>query len=311
MTFSYTVKKELCRVNTRSRHCALAELAGIVQMCGVVALSGRGAGIQITTEHKDVVTRIISLLKKTYGTDCELSQNQRQLKKESYTVRISHDDIVDMLQTLGISISGGTHILPARFSDLTKRQCCKAAYVRGAFLGGGSISDPRKLYHLEFVAGSESSARMLARLLTKMEISAKYTLRRQIPVVYVKEAESIVKLLTITGAHACVLELENIRILKGIRNTVNRQVNCDNANIDKTVRSALTQIENIHIIEKYRGLKKLSPPLREAAELRLTNPEASLAELAALSRGNTSRSGMNNRLRKLARIAETIRAENG
>ena len=199
MSFSYDVKTELCRVNARHHHCALAELAGIVHMCGVVSLGRDGAGIQVTTEHSGAAARISALAGEAYQADCELLQTRRQLKREFFTVKIAHGNISDMLSSLALSLSRGIGVNAARFSELTKRHCCKAAYVRGAFLGGGSITSPNKLYHMEFVAGSEPPALLLTRLLTELGIQAKYIARKESHVVYTKDAESIARALTIMG----------------------------------------------------------------------------------------------------------------
>ena len=179
--------------------------------------------------------------------------------------------------------------------------------MRGSLLGGGIISNPQKNYHLELISGSQSTAEAVISVLADFDLHAKYLERKNSYSAYLKDAQSISEVLTITGAHSCMLELENARMLKDIRNTVNRQINFENANIDKVVRSAMAQIENIQLIAQYQGLDSLSPPLQEAAHLRLSYPEAPLSELASMSNG-LSRSGINNRLRKLAEIADSIRS---
>ncbi len=305
-SFSYAVKQELCKESVKKPHCALAELAGILHMSGSVYFGGGQAGFKLVTEHDGIVTRVFSLVKAVFQIDCELLQSQSQLQKEAYTVRFAPPDFQGALSRLAFQLKEGISIDPTVFSSLTERDCCKAAYVRGAFLGGGSMSDPSKTYHLEFVSSGEAPARFLISVLGAFEIPARCTERKENFVVYIKDAESVLNCLALMGAHSGVLQTENIRILKGIRNNVNRQVNWENANIDRTIRSAMEQTEHIKTIEARMGLAKLSKSLREAAELRLSYPEASLSELAALTEGAT-RSAMNNRFRKLAEIAETLK----
>lgn len=311
LSFSADVKTECCEVHGKHLHCLRAELAGLVLLSGTISLGSGGLSLLLNTESRGVVTRIFSLVKRVYGLECELLSKTGPLKKnEVYSVRISgREQVLSILDDLGIAVSLGIRLQPEAFSALTQRECCQAAFLRGAFLGGGSISDPQKEYHLEFVVSMPSLAEPLCALLQGFSLNARQTQRKETSVVYIKGIEDIIGLLTRIGAHSSVMELENIRIFKDIRNNVNRQINCESANIDRTVRSAVQQAENIRFIEQSRGLEWLSPALREAAELRLSYPEASLSELAALCPG-ASRSGINHRLRKLNEIARTLREEN-
>lgn len=308
-SFSYRVKEDLCLSGIRHIHCARAELAGIAHACGALSLGSGGMHVKLTTENKSVVNRVFSLVKKLYQTECQLSQSSSQLQKEVYQLRIQPPDFALFLQDLAIPL--GFQFTVDRdsplFAQLIERDCCKAAYLRGAILGGGVISDPQKNYHMELISGSEATANAVIFVLEHFGIHAKCLERKNSFSAYLKDAQSISETLTITGAHSCMLELENARMLKDIRNHVNRQINFENANIDKVVRSAMAQTENIRLIARHQGLDSLSPPLQEVAQLRLAYPEASLSELAAMSNG-LSRSGINNRFRKLAEIAESIRS---
>ncbi len=194
---------------------------------------------------------------------------------------------------------------------LIKKRCCKRAYIRGAFLGGGSVSDPEKIYHLEIVTHSDSYANSLCSLINEFGLNAKTIERKNNYVVYLKEGEHIVNLLNIIGAHSALLDLENIRIYKDMRNNINRIVNCETANLSKTINAAVRQIENIRYIEDSYGLSNLSPSLREVAELRLNNPDASLRELGEMLNPPIGKSGVNHRLRKLDKIAEELKNKGG
>ena len=310
MSFSSKIKTELCRQNLKGPECALAELAGMLHTGGILSFGAGHPALLLNTEHGDVVTRIFSLAKKCFQVDCALSRKQGLKKAETYSVRIAVPDLPGALRALALSLSSGIGPDSERMDCLLAPAGCREAFLRGAFLGGGSMADPGKAYHLEFVSGSQAAAGEIHQLLCGFSLNAGTMPRREGYISYIKGIDDIITLLTHLGAHAAVLELENIRILKDIRNTVNRQINCENANIDKTVRSALVQLENIRLIDAVAGLSSLPEGLQETALLRLEHPEASLSELAALS-GGVSRSRINHRLRKLGEIAEHLRDTGG
>ena len=308
-SFSARVKEDLCLVPLKTKPCICAELAGLAHACGTLSLGAGGFRLKLLTEHKSVVTRIFSLVKRLYDMDPQLRQSSSPLQKEIYELRIQPADPPAFLEDLAIPFALPFRIDSASplFAALLAEEGCRAAYLRGAILGGGVISDPNRDYHMEFISGSRASAQAVIAVLAHFSLHAKCLERKSGFSAYLKDAQSISEVLTLTGAHSCMLELENARMVKDIRNTVNRQINFENANIDKVVRSAMAQIRNIQLIAEYQGLESLSPALREAAELRLRYPEAPLSELALLSDG-LSRSGINNRLRKIAEIADAIRS---
>ena len=190
---------------------------------------------------------------------------------------------------------------------LVERNCCKQAFIRGAFLATGSLTDPEKGYHFEIVTGDERKAVQLQELIRSFQIDAKIVLRKKSHVVYVKEGAQIVDMLAIMEANVALMNLENIRILKEMRNSVNRKVNCETANINKTVNAAVKQIEDIRLIESTTGFHNLSEGLAEIAELRLQYPEATLKELGIMLNPQVGKSGVNHRLRKLSEIADELR----
>ncbi|NTV89936.1 MAG: DNA-binding protein WhiA, partial [Clostridiales bacterium] len=195
------------------------------------------------------------------------------------------------------------------FSDgrIKKRICCRKAFLRGAFLSGGAISDPEKTYHFEITARSPNVANDIKRMLASFHLNAKIILRKGSYVSYLKEGENIVDFLNIVGAHTALMELENVRILKGMRNSVNRMVNCETANLEKTVNASVRQMDNIRYLIDNNMLGKLPENLREIAELRLSYNEASLIELGQLMSPALGKSGVNHRLRKIDLIAENER----
>ena len=192
---------------------------------------------------------------------------------------------------------------------LIQNTCCKRAFLRGVFLAAGSLSDPEKAYHLEFALFSEQFASFIKDILAFFELEAKIVRRKRYFVVYIKEGSQIVDFLNVVEAHIALMEFENVRIVKEVRNSVNRQVNCETANIGKTVAAAAKQIEDIEFIECNMGLRKLARGLREIAELRLEYPDASLQELGKMLDPPIGKSGVNHRLRKLGIIANELKEE--
>jgi len=287
MSFSATVKEELARQLSPARHCRIAELSAIMHLCGQYGETKEGAlTIGFQTENVSVVRKGFTLLKKTYNIESDVALKGEEKK-----------NLID------------------KFGDLTKptdpvlikSPCCKRAYLRGAFLCCGSISDPEKGYHLEFVCDSVEKAEQLRTVIGEFDIEAKIVLRKKYYVVYLKEGAGIVDLLNIMEAHVSLMNLENLRILKEMRNSINRRVNCEAANINKTVQASTRQVEDIIYIRDHYGFSKLPDNLREMAEVRLEYPDAPLKELGEYLDPPVGKSGVNHRLRKLSEIAEKIR----
>lgn len=193
----------------------------------------------------------------------------------------------------------------------TEKLCCKRAFLRGAFLGAGTISDPEKEYRFDIVCSSEEEAHFLKELLSAFEIQARIARRRGKYVLYLKEAEQISEVLNVIEAHHAMMKFENIRILKEMRGSVNRQVNCETANINKAVTAAMRQLSDIELIQNMIGLEKLDKNLESAARARIANPDATLEELGNNMIPALSKSAVNHRMRKLSQIAESLKKENG
>jgi DNA-binding protein WhiA len=222
-------------------------------------------------------------------------------------VRIYPQGIED-LEKLGLVDKEGK-IQSGINKDLIKTRCDQKAYLRGAFLAGGSISNPEGNYHLEIITNDSVLAADISSLLNSFDLKAKVSTRKNFHIVYLKESEHIFEFLALIGAHQAVFEFENIRILKGMRNQVNRIVNCETANLNKTVDAAVRQLENIRLIERTIGLKSLPENLQEIASTRLEFPDATLKELGEMLNPKVGKSGVNHRLRKIEEIAEKIHSE--
>lgn len=287
MSFSSDVKEELIKHISPARHCQIAELAAIMHFCGQYGCDAEGNyTIGFQTENESVVTKGFTLLKKTFNIDASGLINEEQM--------------------LGFLSKIGNLQEPVN-GLLIKNSCCQRAFLRGAFLSIGSMSDPQKGYHLEFVCTEEDKAEQLRSVMQGFDLDAKIVLRKKYYVVYLKEGSCIVDLLNICEAHKALMDFENLRILKEMRNSVNRRVNCETANITKTVNAATRQIEDIEYIRDHYGFQNLPESLREIAEVRLENPDAPLKELGNYLNPPVGKSGVNHRLRKISELADRIR----
>lgn len=308
LSFSSEVKNELARLDIDSECCAPAELAALLWTAGTLSFGGQGRiGIKLITESASVARRAIRLLKKQGLPDTEVVVNRliKLKKRNSYEIRVLPSALVgEYLQKMGILNLTGIQESPG---PALRRSCCRKAWLRGSFLGGGSINRPEVEYHLELVTGNESLARTWVQLLKSFSLPVGQTVRKEDHVVYLKEGDAVTSFLGIVGAHNALMAFENVRVVKDMRNQVNRLVNCETANLAKTVNASVRQTENIRFIAEQKGLQFLPAALRQAAELRLSLPEATLQELVDAFDGKITRSGMNHRLRSLERIAEDLR----
>lgn len=314
MSFSSIAKNEICRISEEKDCCQMAELSAILRMSGTIQIFGKqGMGFRITTENPAIARRIFSLLKFEFNihTDILVKKNSSLKKNNIYMLDVSANlgakDILIKTGILKENENGIINFSNKIGSEIIKRSCCKRAYIRGAFLGGGSLSNPEKTYHMEFVTNSLEHAEELMKLINSFNLNSKVIQRKYNYIVYLKEGENIIDLLNIIGAHSALLDLENVRIYKEMRNNVNRLVNCETANLNKTVDAAVRQTESIKLIKERTGLKKLPTGLREVAELRLNYPDVSLKELGEMLIPPIGKSGINHRLRKIEKIAEELR----
>lgn len=313
MTFSADTKAELAQGIPENKCCMLAEISGFIRMCGTIRLSGGGKiNIKLVTESSPGARMFIKILKSYFGIHADLTISQTKILKRGhfYELIIPHDmKAEEILRETGIlgERDGCNFINDGIPANVIKTKCCKKAYLRGAFMGSGSISDPEKGYHFEIVCNSEILANDIKKLINSFSLHSKVVKRKKSYIVYIKEGEQIVDILNIMGAHSRLLAFENIRIVKELRNKTNRLVNCETANLDKTVNASGRQVEAILRIRDNKGLGYLPDKLREMAELRLDEPEASLIELGEMLEPKVSRSCVNHRLKKIEDIAEKIK----
>ena len=315
MSFSGMVKEELSRQIGTARHCRIAELAALIGFCGRLEHFPQGEKLKLQTENETVARKCFTLLQKTFNIEKEISvrENSHLKRVKVYVLEISDpEEIPEILQATKL-------IADSKFCDtlilqdmlVVQQSCCKRAYIRGAFLASGSISDPEKGYHFEIVYPDERKAQQLQTIIRSFSVDAKIVQRKKSYVVYVKEGAQIVDMLAVMEANVALMDLENIRILKEMRNSVNRKVNCETANINKTVNAAVKQMEDIKLIQQVMGFEQLSDGLAQIAELRMQYPEATLKELGMMLSPQVGKSGVNHRLRKLSALADELREKQG
>lgn len=306
MSFSREVKEELLSHVSSPRHCQIAELSAIIMMCGrIYHDKNNGIRIAVQTENAAVARKYFTLLRKTFNiyTDVCVRINKLSSKTRTYFLIVQEQkDARKLFDALKLERGNGNVS-----TLITGRSCCKRAFIRGVFLAAGSISDPEKFYHFEIVCNTQVQAAEIQTMIRSFGIDAKIVLRKKYYVVYIKEGAQIVDMLNIMEAHVSLMKLENLRIVKEMRNSVNRRVNCETANINKTVSAAVRQLQDIRFIQEKEGFSKLSDALLEMAELRLHNPDATLKELGEMADPPVGKSGVNHRLRKLSEYAERLR----
>ncbi|AZI17995.1 DNA-binding protein WhiA [Limosilactobacillus fermentum] len=307
MSYASEVKKELTGITVHEKN-ARAELMALIRMNGSIGLANHAMILNVQTESPAIARRIYLLIKQLYKVESDiLVRKKMKLKKNNtYVVRLRHH----AQEILGdLAILDGFQIKERVPLDLLTDDLMIRSYLRGAFLAGGSVNNPEtSRYHLEIYSLYEEHNEMIAEMINRYDLNARTTNRRSGYIVYLKEAEKIANFLQLIGATTSMLEFENIRIVRDMRNSVNRLVNCENANMDKVANAANRQVENIMLIEATVGLSSLPEKLRAIAETRLAHQEVSLKELGTLVPGGPiSKSGVNHRLRKLNAYADELR----
>lgn len=316
MSFSSKVKQELSEQFGNGRHCNIAELSAFVNICGEIIPFHRNFCLKIQTENYRVAKKCFTLLKNTFNINSEITirSGSKGRRSKTYNLLLKDSTQVErLLRATGIwQIEHSCKISPDHISSMVVGSvCCRRAYIRSAFISVGSVNDPEKNYHLEFVLNSLEHAQDLRDLVNTFELDSKVVERKDHFVVYLKEGEQIVDLLNVMGAHVALMNLENVRIVKEMRNDINRKVNCETANLNKVVHAAVKQLEDITYIQENMGLDRLPPQLGELARLRLEYPDMSLKELGATLSEPVGKSGVNHRLRKISNLAETLREGKG
>ncbi len=289
MSFSSDVKGELSKQFSRSRHCQIAELAAMISLNG--RIDAQTFEIELITDNDLLLQKYALLMRQAFSVDISKPLLGKEAKRVLDAIKWEPDK--------------GNHFKADGL--LVQKMCCKRAFIRGAFLSAGSMSDPNKSYHFEVVCEKEEQALQLRELMQDFACDAKIVERKGHYVVYLKEGAQIVDMLNVMEAYVSLMNLENVRIIKEMRNSLNRQVNCETANIKKTVSAAVKQIDDIVLIHDTIGFEKLPDHLRQMAELRLEYPDTPLKELGTLMDPPVGKSGVNHRLRRLSEIAENCR----
>lgn len=310
MSFSSTIKDELTLLRLKDDRSRKVMLAALTHTAGSITLGRNGLGIEYVTENRNAGQLIAQLASKLYMVEASLSLREHErLKAKNTVVSLIGNGCSAILQMSGCLPGDDAEdeafemgkIPPQLISDPEDVQ----NFLRGAFLGSGSVSDPSKGYHLEIVCRHEAFALELCRLMEEMMLNAKTAKRKSAFLTYMKEGESISDFLTFIGATEGMLAFENARIMRNVANDLNRRSNFEDANMQKAAHAAAQQLLDIELLHKEVGLANLPPKLREAAEVRVNNPEATLLELAEML--SIGKSGMNHRLSKLSQMAEEIR----
>jgi len=312
VTFSEEVKKELARLIDLDECCQRAELAALIRLNGCVEGSRGGQwGLSVTTQNPATARVIFKLFRAVFGVQAEIFVRRKaRLRKNNVYLVWCQGEVPQLLRQVGL-LEAGNEFGHGVANWVVQQRCCRRAYLRGAFLAAGAINHPKKVsYHMEIATTYADQAEVLCKLLRREQLTPKVVKRKEDYVVYLKEGDQIALFLNVIGAHTALLYFEDARIRKDVRNRVNRLVNAETANLGKTVEAAMRQIEAIKLLVARQELEKLSPGLRQMAELRLNHPEASLQELGELADPPLSKSAVNHRLRKLVRLANEVRDSN-
>ena len=314
MSFSSEVKEELVKKTDSARHCQIAEFAAFMGMSGNVSETDNGElCLEFVTENELSVEKFSDLLLRIFSIKMDADTNKMVKNGKETIIRITRQsDVAKILQTLKWCDDRFTQIEPV-FVDarIVAMDCCKKAFIRGAFIAAGSISDPNKFYHYEIVCDYEEDAQCLCDMLIFFGLDAKITVRKNDYIVYMKEGSNITDVLNLMGAYVSQMNLYNVMILKEMRNDVNRKVNCETANLNKTVAAAVKQTKDIIYIRDTVGLGSLKDSLRQVAEVRLEHEDMNLKDIGALLDPPVGKSGVNHRLRKISEYAEQLRLERG
>jgi DNA-binding protein WhiA len=309
VSFTAEVKEELSRVTSTKECCPRAELSALMRVEGTIHISGgERYRLEMATETAPVARKAIKLMHSLYGLKTELTVRRSVLHKtNNYLITVpSQPALAVALADLGIldESMGLAYGVPAR---LVRKDCCAISYLRGAFLGGGFVADPHGDFHFELTAETEQQARDLVGLMARFGIEARVTRRRGLYAVYLKGAEPIVTFLALVGAHRALLRTEDVRIIKSMRNDVNRLVNAETANLQKSADAALAQVEDIRYLVDLHGLTWLPPALQELAQLRLDHPDVSIRELGEYAQPPLSKSAVYHRIRRIESLAAEMR----
>lgn len=299
MSFSSDAKTELCQARIEKKCCAVAESYGVLLYCNTFS----PREIRIITASEDFAQRLPKLFKKAFNIGFDVLPPEKPAAKHSFLIN-DPAKLRTVFETFGLEPD--EHLSHHLNFGVIEEDCCRTSFVRGAFLSGGSVTDPEKRYHLELATPHHSVSRESYSLLLDLGFSPRETSRAGNSLLYFKQADAIADFFITIGASNTAMDVMTAKVEKEMRNTITRQTNCDSANIDKTIAAAQAQMDAIRAIAKEYGLDALPEPLKEAALLRITNPEASLADLSTLSYPPISKSGLSHRFKKIMSLAEEL-----
>lgn len=292
MSFSSETKAELCSAKIERKCCAVAECYGVLMYCNTFS----PAEIRIITASEAFAARLPRLFRRAFSLGFDVLPAENTRGKRSFIIK-DRAKIAQIMDAFGADIEN--HISHHVNFGVLEEDCCRTAFVRGAFLAGGSVTDPEKRYHMELATPHQSVSREVCSILLDMGFSPRETQRASNALLYFKQADAIADFFTSLGACNAAMNVMTAKVEKEMRNTITRQINCDSANADKTVMAAQAQLDAIRYIAREFGLDALPEPLKDAALLRITNPEASLSDLAQLSYPPVSKSCLNHRFKKI------------
>ena len=301
MSFSYETKNELCKLPVQKLCCARAEAYGILLFCNTFSTME----VRIVTENPFFSARIPKLFQRAFGIRFDRQPEADQQTGKHVFQILDQKKLDHIINTLGYDPRQNL-VLHINFAML-EDECCRAAFLRGAFCGGGSIIDPAKRYHLEMTGSHLQASRELEVLLRECGYPPKNIARNGSFITYFKQSDQIEDFLTLIGAPIAAMHIMSTKLEKDLRNSVNRRLNCDSANLDKAVQAAQEQMEAIRTLEAADMLKDLPDKLKQTAVLRLEYPELTLAELAESFSPPVTKSCLNHRLRKLTSLAKTVK----
>lgn len=309
MSFTKEVKTEVVRKDNSNRCCHLAELAVLVKVEGSLEIINQQLALKLVSQQAVVARKLYALLQERFNFITEIRVRKKMYLDQGnyYIINVPpQEGIKELLLDCGL-IDDSFGLKYEIKEEFKEQECCKKSYVRGLFLATGSITDPEKEYHLEFRINQKNYAQELTELFAQFGIEIKLRYHKSNYQLYLKNGDDIIKVLNIIGAHSALLQYENTRVHKEVRNRVNRLVNCETANLNKTLEAARKQLEMIELIDEVKGLDNLSPSLQEIAHLRRENPYASLRELGEML--DLSKSGVNHRFRRIKKKAENLQEQ--
>lgn len=306
MSFSTDVREELSHELPQEDHCRMAEFTAMLLFLGRISTESGRESIRLVTENVITAKTALQLIKKLFPLNVNLSIRRQSGSNRTHRYLITVSDSNDVWCILRET---------AIFEDSTwqgrimRRKCCRRSFLRGAFLASGSVSDPGKSYHFEIICRRTEEAAFIRRVFDTFSVTAGETARGPRSVVYIKDSSAIVDALNVLGAYQSLMQMENVRIIKEMRNSANRQYNCDSANINKMIRASARQVEDIHLIQESGRFSDLSQTLRDTALARLEYPDVSIQELGTYLDPPIGKSGVNHRLRKISQFADALREE--